>query len=47
MKIHCQTPDISIRKEEIKLSVYTIEDKLYSRFLNNYEIKTQKQLKRW
>ena len=47
MKVRCQTADISIRKDEIKVSGYVVEDNLYSRLLTDYEIKTRKQLKRW
>lgn len=47
MKIHCQTGDISIPKENIKLSGYTNEDNLYSRLLTEYEQITHKQIKRW
>ena len=35
MKVRCQTPDISIPKDEIKLSGYTVEENLYSRLDNS------------
>jgi hypothetical protein len=47
MKVRCQTPDTSVQKDEITLSGYTFENNLYSRLLRDYEIKTQKRLKRW
>lgn len=47
MKVRCQTPDISIPKDELKLLGFTYEDNLYSRLLSDYETKTGKQLKRW
>ncbi len=47
IKARCSTPDISISKDEIKVSGYTFEDNLYSRLLNDYELLTKKQLKRW
>ncbi len=47
MKVRCQTPDTSVRKDEIKLLGFTFEDNLYSRLLSDYETKTRKQLERW
>jgi hypothetical protein len=47
LSARCQTVDISIPKEEIKLSGYKIETDVYSRLINEYELLTRKQLKRW
>jgi hypothetical protein len=47
IKVRCSTPDISISKDEITVSGYTYEDNLYSRLLNDYELATKKQLRRW
>ena len=47
MKVHCQTADISVAKQNIKVSGYNYENNLYSRLLNEYEQLTKKQLKRW
>ncbi len=47
MKVRCQTPDISIKRDEITLLGYSIEEGLYGRLLSTYETKTGKLLKRW
>ena len=47
MKVRCQTADISVPKNEIKLKGYNHEEGLYSRLLMEYENLTKKQLKRW
>lgn len=47
MKVRCQTADLSVSKDKIKVSGYVVEDNLYSRLLNDFEIKIQKILKRW
>jgi len=47
MKVHCQTADIKYPKEEIKLFGYEIENNLYQRLINEYEILTGKLMRRW
>lgn len=47
MKVLCNTPSIEIREEDIKLPHYKLEKNLYGRLLDEYQINTKKQLKRW
>jgi hypothetical protein len=47
MRVRCQTPDISVPKDQITVVGYTHENNLYSRLLSEYEMKTRKRLKRW
>jgi hypothetical protein len=46
-KVRCNTPSIETREEEIKLPHYELEKNLYGRLLDEYQIKTGRQLKRW
>jgi hypothetical protein len=46
-KVRCQTPDISIPKEEIKIAGYKQVEKLYSRLIREYEELTTKSLRLW
>ncbi len=47
MKVQCQTPDISVSRNNIPIKAYyTLEDNLYSRLLLQYGQQTKKQLKR-
>lgn len=45
--VRCNTADADVDKSQIKLPYYTIEENLYQRLLNEYQLKTGKQLKRW